>query len=570
MSFSPCLLIPIYNHWRSIRATVERLAGYALPILIVDDGSDETTQRVLADLAAEFPRVRLFRLPQNGGKGAAVMRGMREALAAGFTHALQIDADGQHDTADVPRFLELSAAHPLALVCGQPIYDASVPKGRLYGRYITHFWVCVETLNPSIIDSMCGFRLYPLAATCALIDRVAIPTRMDFDIEIFVRLAWEGLEFLVVDTRVTYPEDGLSHFDMLRDNLRISKMHTRLTCGMLLRLPVLLTRKIFGRHASGQHWSRLAERGSVLGLKTVFACYRLLGPQVARWLLYPIIGYFFLTGKKARTASLDYLRRVHRLNGWPEPGWCDSFRHMLAFGQSGLDKLAAWLGKLGSRQVDFPGRPELHRLLDSGQGAVLIGAHLGNLEMMRALAVNERQATVNAVVFTEHAQRFNEMLKQANAEFGVNLIQVSHLGADTAILLKEKVDRGELVVIVGDRTPPTERSSHRVSRVEFLGSPAPFAHGPFILASLLECPVYLVFGLRETRGSRPRYRIHLERFAERIDLPRRERLVRLQEYLQRYAQRLEHYCRLAPEQWFNFYDFWQGASPAANETRQES
>jgi predicted LPLAT superfamily acyltransferase len=557
MSFVPCLLIPIYNHWRSIRATVDRLVGYALPIFIVDDGSNEATQQVLAELAADFPQICLFRLPQNGGKGAAVMHGMRAALAAGFTHALQIDADGQHDTTDVPRFLALGKEHPEALICGQPIYDASVPKGRLYGRYITHFWVSVETLSPSIIDSMCGFRLYPLNATCALINRVTLPTRMDFDIEVIVRLAWAGVEFQKVGTRVIYPQDGLSHFNMLRDNLRISKMHTRLTCGMLLRLPVLLMRKVFPRRATGEHWSRLAERGSVLGLKTVFACYRLLGARAARWLLYPITAYFLLTGHKARTASLDFLRRVHRLKGIAAPGWRDSFRHMLAFGQSGLDKLAAWSGQLESREVDFPKRSELLDLIASGRGALLIGAHLGNLEMMRALATNERQATVNAVVYTEHAQRFNDMLKQANAEFGVNLIQVSHLGADTAILLKEKIDCGELVVIVGDRTPPTEKTSRRVSRVSFLGEPAPFAHGPFILASLLECPVYLVFSLREEQGGQPGYRIHLERFAERIDLPRRERPARLEDYVQRYAQRLEHHCLRAPDQWFNFYDFWQ-------------
>ena len=559
MTFVPCLLIPIYNHWRSIRATVERLAGYGLPIFIVDDGSDETTQGVLTALAGDFSQVRLFRLAQNGGKGAAVMRGLREACRAGFSHALQIDADGQHDANDVPRFLELGAANPEALVCGKPIYDASVPKGRLYGRYLTHFWVCVETLTLSITDSMCGYRLYPLAATCALIDRVAIPTRMDFDIEILVRLAWDGVEFRSVDTRVIYPEDGLSHFDMLRDNLRISKMHTRLTCGMLLRLPLLAWRKLSGGHAQGVHWSRLAERGSVLGLKTVFVCYRLLGARAARLLLYPVVGYFFLTGSKARAASLDYLRRIHCRKGLDVPGWGDSFRHMLAFGQSGLDKLAAWLGefgKLGGRHVDFPNRAEFERLIASGRGAVLIGAHLGNLEMTRALAVNEQQATVNAVVYTDHAQRFNELLQQANADFGVNLIQVSRLGPDTAILLKEKVDRGELVVIVGDRTPPAESGSGRVGRVEFLGEPAPFAQGPFILASLLDCPVYLLFCLREGAG----YRIHLEPFAERIDLPRRERLERLQGYMQNYARRLEHYCLQAPEQWFNFYDFWQPAA----------
>ena len=555
MSFNPCLLIPIYNHWRSIRVTVEHLSAYGIPIFIVDDGSDQTTQAELAALAVDFPLVRLVRLPQNGGKGAAVMRGMREAYRAGFSHALQIDADGQHDTNDVPRFLGEGEANPQALICGNPVYDASVPKGRLYGRYLTHFWVGVETLSLSITDSMCGFRLYPLAATVALIDRVRIPTRMDFDIEILVRLAWEGCEFRSLDTRVTYPEGGLSHFDMLRDNLRISTMHARLTCGMLLRFPLLVSRKLFARRVAGEHWSRLAERGSTLGLKTVFGCYRLLGPGAARLLLYPVVGYFFLTGRRARAASLDFLRRVHGRRGLAEPRWRDSFRHMMAFGQSGLDKLAAWVGNLRLRDVDFPKRDEVDRLVASGRGAVLIGSHLGNLEMSRAFAVSERRATVNAVVYTDHAQHFNKLLKKASGDFGVNLIQVSHLGPDTAILLKEKIDRGELIVIVGDRTPPAESGSGRVSRVEFLGESAPFAQGPFILASLLDCPVYLFFCLRE--GAARRYRIHLEHFAERIHLPRGDRLARLQDYMQRYASRLEHYCLQAPEQWFNFYDFWQ-------------
>lgn len=243
MSYVPCLLIPIYNHKGSIGRTVERLRVHALPIVIVDDGSDAATQAVLNKLVASHPDIRLLRLPQNGGKGAAVMHGMREAKAMGYTHALQIDADGQHDTNDVPKFIAAGAADPEAVICGKPIYDASVPKGRLYGRYITHFWVWVETLSFSIGDSMCGFRLYPLAATCDLIDTVAIPTRMDFDIAIVVQLAWRGLGIVNIPTRVTYPVDGVSHFDVLRDNVRITKMHTGLFFGMLPRLPRLLHRK---------------------------------------------------------------------------------------------------------------------------------------------------------------------------------------------------------------------------------------------------------------------------------------------------------------------------------------
>jgi len=244
MSYQPCILIPIYNHKDTIRTMVEKLVNHQLRIFIVDDGSNIATQQVLSALTSDYPMISLHRLVQNGGKGAAVMRGMREAYQAGFSHALQIDADGQHDTQDVQQFIEGGKQHPLAIICGQPRYDASVPKGRLYGRYITHFWVRIETLSSVIGDSMCGFRLYPLQSTCDLINCVKLPERMDFDIEILVRLAWRGLVFKNIATKVIYPPDGLSHFNMLRDNIRITKMHTRLCFGMLLRLPLLLCRKV--------------------------------------------------------------------------------------------------------------------------------------------------------------------------------------------------------------------------------------------------------------------------------------------------------------------------------------
>jgi hypothetical protein len=182
----------------------------------------------------------------NGGKGAAVMSGMDAAFADGLTHALQVDADGQHSLADIPGFLDASRADPEALICGVPAYDASVPKGRLYGRYATHVWVWIETLSFAIRDSMCGFRVYPLAPAHRLINEARLGTRMDFDIEVLVRLFWRGVRIINRPTRVIYPEGGISHFRLWRDNLRISWMHTRLVFGMLVRLPVLLARKIAG------------------------------------------------------------------------------------------------------------------------------------------------------------------------------------------------------------------------------------------------------------------------------------------------------------------------------------
>jgi glycosyltransferase involved in cell wall biosynthesis len=199
MSNAACIVIPIYNHKDAISATVANLVVHGLPLYVVDDGSDEATQQVLAALAQQYAgQLTLLRLPVNGGKGAAVMAGLRAARAAGYTHALQIDADGQHDAADVPRFLEASHANPRAVILGRPVYDASVPKSRLYGRYLTHVWVWIETLSFTIQDSMCGFRLYPLDIACALIDKVKLGTRMDFDIEILVRLHWRRVEFVAI------------------------------------------------------------------------------------------------------------------------------------------------------------------------------------------------------------------------------------------------------------------------------------------------------------------------------------------------------------------------------------
>jgi glycosyltransferase involved in cell wall biosynthesis len=244
MSFSLCFIVPVYNHGATVGATVMALDAHGLPIYLVDDGSAAATAEELDRLAARLPRIRLVRRETNGGKGAAVMSGINAAFADGLTHALQVDADGQHALADIPDFLSAARATPESLICGVPEYDASIPKGRLYGRYATHIWVWIETLSFEIQDSMCGFRVYPLGAVHRLIKEVHLGTRMDFDIEVLVRLFWRGVRIVNRPTRVTYPEDGISHFRPLQDNLRISWLHTRLFFGMLVRLPQLLALRL--------------------------------------------------------------------------------------------------------------------------------------------------------------------------------------------------------------------------------------------------------------------------------------------------------------------------------------
>lgn len=245
MKFNPVAVIPVYNHPLTIGGMVEGVLLHGLACMLVDDGSEPGCAQVLEQLARTRPQnVTLLRLPRNQGKGAAVAHGLREAHKQGYSHALQIDADGQHSCSDIPLFLARGRAHPDAVICGCPMYDASVPKSRLYARYATHVWVWINTLSLDIRDSMCGFRLYPLASVVDLLARSNLGRRMDFDSDVIVRLVWRGVRVVNQPTRVTYPRDGVSHFRLWRDNLLISRMHATLFLGMLWRSPLLLWRKM--------------------------------------------------------------------------------------------------------------------------------------------------------------------------------------------------------------------------------------------------------------------------------------------------------------------------------------
>ena len=548
--FRPCLVIPCYNHGATLVATLAHLdqgvEGQVLPCVVVDDGSEAATAQLLAEAAARYPWLTLVRHQVNQGKGGAVITGLQRAAELGFSHALQLDADGQHELADLPRLLAEAQVHPQALISGAPHYDASAPKGRRYGRYITHIWVWIETCSLDIQDSMCGFRVYPLAATLALLPRVR-GRRMDFDIEVMVRLHWAGVPVRFVPTQVSYPADGLSHFQLWRDNLRISWLHTRLVCERLLALPSLCWQR-------RPHWSRTPERGAQWGLNFMLWCYDTLGQPGFRLFLYPVIGYFWLTGRAQRRASAAYLARLEQfaaVQGLALPAEPrSSFRHFLRFGEAMLDKLAGWRGEIRPQQVEFMDEARPRLLQASGRGALILGSHLGDLELCRALGTAMGRVTINALVFTQHAERFNRLLKAANTQANLNLIPVTELGPATAILLKSKLEAGEWVVLVGDRTSVTRE--RKVVWADFLGVPAPFPQGPFALACVLGAPVYLLFGLRELG----QFRVYFEPFAEGLTLPRRGREAALQQLVQRYAERLQHHCLKAPLDWFNFFDFW--------------
>jgi len=200
----PCAVVPVFDHAAAVGDVIRGLTDAGLACIVVDDGSGTDCARVLDALAVSRPRMTLVRRPCNGGKGAAVSDGLHAALAAGFTHALQVDADGQHDLTDIPRFLAEAAAHPDAVICGRPDFDASIPRVRFYLRYLTHVLVWLNTLSFDIEDSMCGYRIYPLARMVELLDTEAVGSRMDFDIEVLVRLHWRGARLRWIRTRVRW------------------------------------------------------------------------------------------------------------------------------------------------------------------------------------------------------------------------------------------------------------------------------------------------------------------------------------------------------------------------------
>ena len=298
-------------------------------------------------------------------------------------------------------------------------------------------------------------------------------------------------------------------------------------------------------------WNDIKERGGMFSLTLVLAFYRLGGRWLCRVLMYFIILWFWVFSVTARQASLQYLTRLHHFAGPGSPfenapGLSHRYLHLMQFGECILDKIEGWLGKISEQQLVLQGHEHLRAHYQ--KGAVIVVSHFGNIELLRAIK-SEHPQKINVLVYQKHATKFNRFLKKLNDHADVNLVSVDELGVETALILQEKLDQGEWVIVAADRVPV---QSDRVQPISFLGEEANWPQGAWILASLLKVPVLAVFCYRVA----DQFEVHIHTIAEQLNFPRKTRMQAIQNITRQYVSLLEQHCIRAPYQWFNFYNFW--------------
>jgi len=290
-------------------------------------------------------------------------------------------------------------------------------------------------------------------------------------------------------------------------------------------------------------WTALPERGTPSSLRLIAWIAVHIGRRAARLLLYPITLYFVISARAARRVSYEYLKRVR---GCP-PHWWHVFRHFHCFAATILDRVYLLRGEFEHFDVTLHEKEILHRQIESGKGCILLGSHFGSFEVLRTLGVTQQDFPLKVLMDIAHNQNITRFLDALNQKIASTVIVPDR--PDTLLRVKESLDAGFLIGMLGDRVS----SDGKTTQCQFLGAPATFPAGPVLLAAMMHCPVILFFGLY--RGGK-RYEIYFEHFAQEVLLNRDCRAEDIQRWMQLYVDRLEHYARLAPYNWFNFYTFW--------------
>lgn len=619
-------LVPFYNHPQNIKALIAALKTYELPVIVVDDGSDEESKQILAELE-RTEGILLLTRAQNGGKGIAMKEGFKFALERGFSHVLQIDADFQHDAALIGEFLRQSRAHPQSIVCANPIYGDDAPKSRVHGRKITNFWVAINTLSLGIKDAMCGFRVYPLEQLKKAAAK-SQTNRMEFDIEILVNAARQGVDMRWIDTYVRYENGGVSHFKMVRDNALISLMHAKCffslpkfmlckiwrACGINLRektrdeprkfdaesvkssdkngvnaqisvepkengvkfdgaineaskaqTPLNLSKsanfkdgandsqdlKKPQENAEQNLWWKKQERGGAFFLRLSLFLVQILPEFALKFIVKIVVWFYYIFSKNERENIAEFRRNLSEFAGSQMLKDTSVFSHFEAFGGAICDKFRVWKGKIKDDELEIIDLERIKsELIGAQKGQILLTAHLGNVEICKALAARVKGFRMVILTYDENSRKFNEVLREISKNDGsVRMMAVNKLDVAAMLELKNIVESGEHIGIMGDRTP---LGGDKAARVKFLGKEAGFNYGPYLIAGILGVKISSLW-CQKIDG---KFRIGLVPLASAVKLGR-DRAAAARQYLQIYVRELENRCKQTPAQWFNFFDFWR-------------
>ncbi|MCK5689866.1 glycosyltransferase family 2 protein, partial [Myxococcota bacterium] len=482
---------------------------------------------------------------RNRGKGAALQTGLREALQRGYSHIITLDADGQHFPEDIPSMRDAALEDPTAIWTGaRDLSDDNVQGASRFGRSFSNFWLRVQT-GVKLVDSQSGFRVYPIAPVLSLGLRASA---YDFEVEVLTLGARAGIPLRSKPIGVYYPppDERVSHFDKLWDNVRISWVNTRLLIALplwLLGWPHRLSKMQPPANVS-RSWSGRS-RGGAFGHLIFMLLIRWFGPTPGYWLLRPISFYFTLFFGHARRMSaafLDVAQKPEHRFGYR---FWRSYRHLLLFSQEILDRAVVQVRGAKDFSWTADGRDYLREV--EGQGAILLSGHLGNYELGGAFLHSEKMR-LSVVMLDNEA----EMIKRVHARFSdtarlPNIISTNK-GDFPSLEVLRVLRQGDTVALHGDRIV-----DQRFVLCDFMGKKAPFPTGVFMLAAAAKKPVILTFGFK----TGPRTYHFIAEKPREIILPRKERQSALQEHAQWYASRLEFWAKTHPEQWFNFYDFFE-------------
>lgn len=542
-----CIVVPCFeNHAAKLENTLNQIKQHIPNLIVVDDGSSTKNAEKIKAITKKNGGVLVIN-KQNGGKGSAIKLGLRKAYQLNFTHAIQIDSDGQHDISAIDKIINVSKKYPDHLISGRPVYDESIPLGRKLGRYLTHVWVWIETLSLEIVDSMCGFRAYPLKNTLDILKSPNIGNRMDFDPEVMVKYYWGYRKVKFFPIKVVYPDDGLSYFNVLNDNWLITKMHTKLFFGMLIRSPNLLFGKL-----TNKNWRNQSEKGVVSFIKIGLWLHQNLGKNFSKIVISITSFYYYLFAFASRKSSKKYqniYQEYCKKNNYTYKSF-NSYDHIKSFANMFLDRLSVWKDLINLEDINSDDIRNFKNLQKNIKGAFFIGSHYGNLEILRALGRSNYKVNFKALIYTKNSHKLLSILKEFAPDAEDNIIPIQNFSPEVACKLIDYAEKGEWIFCNGDRI--TENSNKAINST-LLGKKIRLPMGPFFLAYLLDVPVYSLHCYHDGKD----YRIQFKEISKDLTKKTYPREDYIQKLAQGYTHCLQDLILNEPKQWFNFYDYWE-------------